>query len=82
MQNRAVPVSPPGHCMRARRRSRFLAPFLTALVLFAGLHAYVARRLFVDPGLPLWATVAGCLALALLVVLVPVGFVFSRRDRG
>ncbi len=68
--------------MSPRRRSGFLAPFLTALALFALLHAYVARRLFVDPGLPLPVTIAGCVLLALLVVLVPVGFLFSRRDRG
>jgi len=68
--------------MSPARRSRFLAPFLTALGLFALLHAYVARRLFLDPGLPPVLAVAGCVLLALLVVAVPVGFVFSRRDRG
>jgi len=68
--------------MSSRRRSGFLAPFLTALALFALLHAYVARRLFVDPVLPLPVTIAGCVLLTLLVVLVPVGFLFSRRDRG
>ncbi|HUM11465.1 MAG TPA: metallophosphoesterase [Myxococcaceae bacterium] len=68
--------------MSSRRRSGFLAPFLTALALFALLHAYVARRLFVDPVLPLPVTIAGCVLLALLVALVPVGFLFSRRDRG
>src|SRR5262249_15177928 len=82
MQERAVPVTPRGHCMSPRRRSGFLAPFLTALAVFALLHAYVARRLFVDPGLPLWATVAGCVALGLLLIGVPVGFVSSRKDRG
>jgi hypothetical protein len=82
MQERAVPVSPPRHCMSSSRGHGFLAPFFTALALFALLHAYVARRLFVDPVLPLPVTIAGCLLLALLVVLVPVGFVFSRRDRG
>ncbi|HVP62458.1 MAG TPA: metallophosphoesterase [Myxococcaceae bacterium] len=68
--------------MSPRRRSGFLVPFLTALALFALLHAYVARRLFVDPVLSLPITIAGCGLLALLVVLVPVGFLFSRRDRG
>ena len=68
--------------MSPARRSGFLAPFLTALGLFALLHAYVARRLFLDPGLPPVLAVAGCVLLALLVVAVPVGFVFSRRDRG
>jgi uncharacterized protein len=68
--------------MSPRRRSGFLAPFLTAYGVFALLHLYVARRLFVDPGLPPVLAVAGCALLALLVVLVPVGFVFSRKDRG
>ncbi len=68
--------------MTPRHRSGFLVPFLTAIAVFAVLHAYVARRLFADPGLPLALTVAGCLLLALLVLAVPVGFVFSRRDRG
>ena len=68
--------------MSPRRRSGFLAPFLTALGVFALLHVYVARRLFVNPALPPVLAVAGCALLALLVVLVPVGFVFSRRDRG
>ncbi len=68
--------------MSPRRRSGFLVPFLTAIAVFALLHAYVARRLFVDPGLPAPVTVAGCVLLALLVLAVPVGFVFSRRDRG
>jgi predicted MPP superfamily phosphohydrolase len=68
--------------MSPRRRSGFLAPFLTALGVFALLHVYVARRLFVDPALPPGLAVGGCVLLALLVVLVPVGFIFSRRDRG
>jgi len=68
--------------MSSRRRSSFLAPFLTALGVFALLHLYVAQRLFVAPALPAVLAVAGCALLALLVVLVPVGFVFSRRDRG
>src|SRR4030095_7878228 len=82
MQEGAVPVRPPGPCMSPRRRSGFLAPFLTALGVFALLHAYVARRLFLDTGLPAVLAAAGCVLLALLVVLVPVGFIFSRRDRG
>jgi len=82
MQERAVPVSPPIHCMSPRRRSGFLAPFLTALGVFALLHVYVAQRLFVAPALPAVLAVGGCVLLALLLVLVPVGFVFSRRDRG
>ena len=68
--------------MSARRRSGFLAPFRTALAVFALLHLYVARRLFVDPVLPWPVEIAGCVLFALLLVLVPVGFVFSRRDRG
>jgi len=68
--------------MSSSLRSGFLAPFLTALGLFALLHTYVARRLFVDPVLPLPVTIAGCLLLAALVMLVPAGFVLSRRDRG
>ena len=68
--------------MTPPRRSGFLAPFLTAIAVFAILHAYVARRLFVDPALPLWWAIAGCVLLGLLVLSVPVGFVFSRRDRG
>jgi uncharacterized protein len=82
MQEGAVPVSPLRHCMSPRRRSGFLAPFLTALGVFALLHAYVARRLFLETGLPAVLAAAGCVLLALLLVLVPVGFVFSRRDRG
>src|SRR5262249_47936010 len=82
MQEGAVPVRAPGHCMSSRRRSGFLAPFLTALGVFALLHLYVAQRLFVAPALPAVLAVAGCALLALLVVLVPVGFVLSRRDRG
>gem|GEM_PF-4080810 len=68
--------------MSPRRRSSFLAPFLTALGVFALLHVYVAQRLFVAPALPVVLAVGGCVLLALLLVLVPVGFVFSRRDRG
>jgi predicted MPP superfamily phosphohydrolase len=68
--------------MSPPRRSGFLAPFLTAVGVFALLHVYVARRLFVDPALPLIWELAGCTLLALLVIAVPVGFVFSRRDRG
>jgi hypothetical protein len=68
--------------MSTPRRSGFLVPFLSAMAVFALLHVYVARRLFVDPHLPLAATVGGCALLALLVIAVPVGFVFSRRDRG
>jgi uncharacterized protein len=68
--------------MSSRRRSGFLSPFLTALGVFAVLHVYVARRLFVNPALPPVLAVAGCSLLALLLVLVPVGFVFSRKDRG
>ena len=68
--------------MSPRRRSGFLAPFLTALGVFALLHVYVAHRLFVAPSLPPVLALAGCALLALLVVLVPVGFIFSRRDRG
>ncbi|HET9156982.1 MAG TPA: metallophosphoesterase, partial [Myxococcaceae bacterium] len=68
--------------MSPRRRSGFLAPFLTALGVFALLHVYVARRLFLSPALPPVLALAGCGLLVLLVVLVPVGFVFSRRDRG
>jgi predicted MPP superfamily phosphohydrolase len=82
MQEGPVPVRPPAHCMSPRRPSGFLAPFLTALGLFAVLHVYVARRLFVAPALPAVLAIAGCALLAALVVLVPVGFVFSRRDRG
>src|SRR5262249_5775747 len=82
MQEGPVLVRPPAHCMSHPRRSGFLVPFLTALALFALLHLDVARRLVVDPALPLIWTVAGCALLALLVVVVPVGFVFSRRDRG
>src|SRR5262249_50952901 len=82
MQEGPVLVRPPGHCMSSRRRSGFLAPFLTALGVFALLHVYVAHRLFVAPSLPPVLAVAGCALLALLVVLVPVGFVFSRRDHG
>src|SRR5262249_6848053 len=52
MQEGAVPVRAPGHCMSSRRRSSFLAPFLTALGVFALLHLYVAERLFVAPALP------------------------------
>jgi len=43
---------------------------------------YVAQRLFVAPALPAVLAIGGCVLLALLLVLVPVGFVFSRRDRG
>jgi predicted MPP superfamily phosphohydrolase len=68
--------------MSPRRRSGFLAPFLTALGVFALLHVYVARRLFIDPALPPVLALSGCVLVALLVVLVPVGFIFSRRDRG
>ena len=68
--------------MSPRRRSGFLAPFLTALGVFALLHVYVAQRLFVAPALPVVLAVGGCVLLALVVVLVPVGFVFSRKDRG
>ena len=82
MQEGAVPGRPPGHCMSPRRRYVFLAPFLTALGVFAVLHVYVAFRLFVAPALPAALAVGGCVLLALLVVLVPVGFFFSRRDRG
>ena len=82
MQERPVLVRPPAHCMSSRRRSGFLAPFLTALGVFALLHVYVARRLFVDPALSPVLALGGCALLALLVVLVPVGFIFSRRDRG
>src|SRR4029453_3706440 len=82
MQEGAVPVRPPGHCMSPRRRSGFLAPFLTALGVFALLHAYVARRLFLDTGLPAVLAAAGCVLLALLVVLGPGGFIFRPRGRG
>ena len=68
--------------MSPRRRSGFLAPFLTALGLFALLHVYVAHRLFVAPALPPVLAIIGCALLAVLVVLVPVGFFFSRKDRG
>jgi uncharacterized protein len=68
--------------MSASRRSVFLVPFLSAIAVFAVLHVYVARRLFVDPHPPLVVAVGGCVLLALLVLAVPVGFVFSRRDRG
>ena len=68
--------------MSPRRRPGFLAPFLTALGVFALLHVYVARRLFVDPGLPPVLAAAGCALLALLLAVVPTGFVFSRKDRG
>ena len=68
--------------MSASRRSGFLVPFLTALAVFALLH--VVRRTPAVRGSspPLALTVGGCALLALLVVAVPVGFVFSRRDRG
>jgi predicted MPP superfamily phosphohydrolase len=65
-----------------RRRAGLLIPFLTANAIFLALHVYVAKRLFVDPGLPGWLTLLGCMVLLLLAALVPVGFVASRRDRG
>ena len=68
--------------MSPRRRSGFLAPFLTALGLFALLHLYVAHRLFVAPALPPVLAIVGCALLAVLLALVPVGFFFSRKDRG
>jgi len=68
--------------MTPPRRSGFLAPFLTAIAVFALLHAYVARRLFVDPVPPPGVAIAGCVLLGLLFIAVPVGFIFSRRDRG
>jgi len=80
MHNGAVPVTPPPHCMTRPRG--FLAPFLTAIGVFALLHLYVARRLFVNPQLPAALVFGGCVLLGLLVVSVPLGFVFSRRDRG
>ena len=51
--------------MSPRRRSGFLAPFLTALGVFALLHVYVAQRLFVAPALPAVLAVGGCVLLAL-----------------
>jgi uncharacterized protein len=68
--------------MSAPRARAFLVPFLTATAVFGALHLYVAQRLFIDPDLPLPLTVAGCVLLGLLALAVPVGFVFSRRDRG
>src|SRR6516165_12140316 len=82
MQEGPVLVRPPAHCMSPRRRSGFLAPFLTALGLFALLHLYVAHRLFVAPALPPVLAIVGCALLAVLLALVPVGFFFRRKDRG
>jgi predicted MPP superfamily phosphohydrolase len=67
---------------RPRSFRRYIPPFLTLLGVFGLLHVYVAKRLFVDPQLPWPLTLLGCTVVALLVVVVPVGFVFSRRDRG
>jgi predicted MPP superfamily phosphohydrolase len=63
-------------------RRQVLVPFSVATAVFALLHAYVARRLFIDPGLPLPLAVLGTVVLGLLAASVPLGFIASRRDRG
>jgi len=67
---------------RPRSFRRYIPPFLTLLTVFGLLHGYVAKRLFIDPQLPWPLALLGCTLVGLLVVVVPVGFIFSRRDRG
>jgi uncharacterized protein len=63
-------------------RRQVLLPFATACAVLALLHAYVARRLFVDPALPTVFTMLGCTLMGLLAAAIPLGFIASRRDRG
>lgn len=67
---------------RPRAFRRYIPPFLTMLGVFGLLHGYVAKRLFIDPQLPWPLALLGCTALAMLLAVVPVGFILSRRDRG
>jgi hypothetical protein len=49
------------------------------LAAIGGLHAYLARRLFVDPALPPFVQTLGWATLALLLLCLPAGVVLRRK---
>ncbi|MCE9668942.1 metallophosphoesterase [Myxococcus stipitatus] len=66
---------------RARPRvSRWLLSLGLVLSMFAGLHAYIATRLFVSPAWPWpWGGVGGA-AVALLFLSIPAGLLWARGE--
>ncbi|MFP2931567.1 metallophosphoesterase [Pyxidicoccus sp. 3LG] len=59
---------------------RWLISLGAILTVFGGLHAYIAVRLFVSPGLPPPWSAVGVAAVVLLFLSLPAGMMVSRRE--